>query len=155
MSIISWPFDTGLRPARGELERRVARSLVETQARLFFTSWLEHQVLKTVLKVAALPVTGPIDAGVWMVSKIHEQVEEEHFDEDRVTSRLMELQLRYELGEFESEEEYLEQEKVIMEDLAAIMESKKDERFEPDEAWWRRTFPEAFQGREGDEERKG
>lgn len=110
---------------------------------MVFTSWLEHQLLKTVLKVVALPVAGPYQAGKWMFEKIHQQVEEEQTDEERVKSRLMELQLRYEIGEIE-EEEYLEQEKALMEDLAAIREWMKDAQYEPDEAWWRRTFPEAF-----------
>jgi len=110
---------------------------------MFFTSWLEHQLLKTVLKVASLPVSGPYQSAKWMFEKIHEEVEGEQTDEERVKSRLMELQLRYEIGEIE-EEEYLEQEKVIMEDLAAIREWMKDAQYEPDEAWWRRTFPEAF-----------
>ncbi|MFQ5878836.1 MAG: gas vesicle protein GvpG [Dehalococcoidia bacterium] len=126
------------------LERRIARSLIETQARLYFTSWLEHQLLKTVLKVASLPVTGPYQSAKWMFEKIHEEVEGEQTDEERVKSRLMELQLRYEIGEIE-EEEYLEQEKVVMEDLAAIREFKKDEEYMPDEDWWRYTFPEAFE----------
>jgi len=125
------------------LERRIARSLIETQARLFFTSWLEHQLLKTALKVVTLPVAGPYQSAKWMFEKIHEQVEEEQTDEERVKSRLMELQLRYEIGEIE-EEEYLEQEKALMEDLAAIRAWMKDAQYEPDEAWWRRTFPEAF-----------
>jgi len=125
------------------LERRIARILLETQARLFFTSWLEHQVLKTVLKVVSLPVTGPYQSAKWMFEKIQEEVEGEQTDEERVKSRLMELQLRFEIGELE-EEEYLEQEKLIMEDLSAIREFKKDEEYMPSEAWWRYTFPEAF-----------
>ena len=130
------------------LERRIARILLETQARLFFTSWLEHQVLKTVLKVVSLPVTGPYQSAKWMFEKIQEEVEGEQTDEERVKSRLMELQLRYEIGEIE-EEQYLEQEKLIMEDLSAIREFKKDEEYMPDEDWWRYTFPEAFQEEEG------
>jgi len=126
-----------------KLECRIARIMIETQARLFFTSWLEHQVLKTVLKVVSLPVTGPYQSAKWMFEKIHEEVEGEQTDEERVKSRLMELQLRYEIGELE-EEQYLEQEELIMEDLAAIREWTKDTQYEPDEAWWRRTFPEAF-----------
>lgn len=110
---------------------------------MFFTSWLEHQLLKTVLKVVSLPVTGPYQSAKWMFEKIHQEVEGEQTDEERVKSRLMELQLRYEIGEIE-EEEYLEQEKVIMEDLAAIRAWMRDAQYEPDEAWWRRTFPEAF-----------
>ncbi len=111
---------------------------------MFFTSWIVHQLLKTTGKMVALPVAGPYQSTKWMFEKIHEQVEEEQLDEGRLKSRLMELQLRYEIGEIE-EEEYLEQEKVLMEDLASIRERMKDEQYEPDEAWWRQTFPEAFE----------
>jgi len=124
------------------LEHKIAKCLMETQARLFI-SWLEHQVLKTVGKVVCMPVTLPYGSAKWMLEKIHEQVEGEQTDEESVKSRLMELQLRYEIGEIE-EQKYLEQEKVLMEDLAAIREWMKDRQYEPDEAWWRRTFPEAF-----------
>ena len=124
------------------LEHKIAKCLMETQARLFI-SWLEHQVLKTVGKVVCMPVALPYGSAKWMLEKIHEQVEGEQTDEESVKSRLMELQLRYEIGEIE-EQKYLEQEKVLMEDLAAIREWMKDRQYEPDEAWWRRTFPEAF-----------
>ena len=128
----------------GRLRRRVAESLIEAQARLLFISWLEHQLLKTVGKVAVLPVAGPYSSAKWLLEKIHEQVEGEQTDEERVKSRLMELQLRYEIGEIE-EEEYLEREEVLMDDLAAMRNWMKDQQYEPDEAWWRRTFPEAFE----------
>ena len=111
---------------------------------MFFTSWVVHQLLKTVGKVVALPVTGPYQSAKWMLEKIHQQVEEEQTDEERVKSRLMELQLRYEIGEIE-EEECLEQEEALMEDLAAIRAAMKDEQYEPDKAWWHRTFPDAFE----------
>jgi len=110
---------------------------------MFFTSWIVHQLLKTTGKVAGLPVAFPYQSAKWMVEKIHEEVEGEQTDEERVKSRLMELQLRYEIGEIK-EDEYLEQEKAIMEDLAAIRAWMRDAQVEPDEAWWRRTFPEAF-----------
>jgi len=139
------------------LERRIARVLIETQARLF-VSWLEHELLKTVGKVVCAPVTAPYKSAMWMFEKIHEEVEGEQLDEDRVKSRLMELQLRYEIGEVE-EEEYLEQEEELMERLAAIRKDQEDERYEPDEAWWRRTFPDAFEkqeeGESGEREKGG
>ena len=111
---------------------------------MFFTSWIEHQLLKTVLKVVSMPVTGPYQSAKWMLEKIREEVEGEQLDEERVKSRLMELQLRYEIGEVE-QEEYMEREADLMADLTAIREEKKDEQYEPDEAWWRRNFPQAFQ----------
>ena len=106
---------------------------------MFFTSWVEHQLLKTVGKIVAFPVTGPVNAGKWMLETIHEEVMAEQTDEDRVMSKLTELQLRYELGEVE-QEEYLREETEIMEDLNSIREAKKDEQFEPSEFWWSRAF---------------
>ena len=108
---------------------------------MFFTSWLEHQVLKTAGKVLAFPATGPYSAGKWMLERIHEEVVAEQTDEDRVRSKLTELQLRFELGETE-EEEYQKEERVLMQDLAAIREAKKDEEFQPSESWWSRVFGE-------------
>ena len=106
---------------------------------MFFTSWLEHQVLKTALKVLASPAVGPYKAGKWMLEQIHQEVTEEQESDDRAVTRLTELQLRYELGELEGGE-YLKQEKVLMEDLDAIRKAKKDEQFEPSEFWWSRAF---------------
>ena len=106
---------------------------------MFFTSWIEHQVLKTAVKVLAFPATGPYKASKWMLEQIHQEVAAEQESQDRVVTHLTELQLRYELGEIE-ETEYLEQEKALMEHLNAIREAKKDEQFEPSELWWSRAF---------------
>lgn len=106
---------------------------------MFFTSWVEHQVLKTGLKVLSFPATGPYKAAKWMLEQIHNEVTEEQESEERVVTRLTELQLRYELGEIE-EEDYRAEERAIMEELATIREAKRDEQFEPSEFWWSRTF---------------
>ena len=106
---------------------------------MFFTSYLEHYLLKTVGKVLALPVTAPYQSGKWMLERIHEQVVEEQESEDRVMTHLTELQLAYELGEIE-EEEYRKQEKALMEDLSAIRAAKRDEEYEPSQSWWSKVF---------------
>ena len=111
---------------------------------MFFTSWLEHQLLKTVGKVLAAPVTVPVKSASWLLEQIHGEVEAEQLDEDRVMEQLMELQLLYEMEEIEKED-FEAQEKELMEWLNAIREYKKDEQFEEDEAWWRRVFPEGFE----------
>ena len=110
---------------------------------MFFTSWVEHQLLKTAVKVLAAPVTVPVKSASWLLEQIHGEVEKEQTDEDRVMEQLMELQLRYEMEEIEKED-FEAQEKELMERLNAIREQKKDEQFEEDEAWWRRVFPEGF-----------
>ena len=109
---------------------------------MFFTSWVEHQLLKTVVKVLDFPAVAPYKSAQWLLGEIHGEVEAEQLDEDRVMEQLMELQLRYEMEEIEKED-FEAQEKELMERLNAIRERKKDEQFEPEESWWRRTFPEA------------
>ena len=67
------------------------------------------------------PVMGPIKGVVWIAEKVNEQVEKELYDEDAVRGKLMELELRLDLGEI-SEEEYLEAEEVLLERLRIIRE---------------------------------
>lgn len=110
---------------------------------MFFTSWVEHQLLKTVGKVLAAPVTVPAKSASWLFEQIQREVEAEQLDEDRVMEQLMELEIRYETREIEKEA-FQAQEKELMEQLDAIREQKKDEQIEEDEAWWRRVFPEGF-----------
>ena len=68
-----------------------------------------------------LPVMGPIKGVVWIAEKVNEQVEKELYDEDAVRGKLMELELRLDLGEI-SEEEYTEAEEVLLERIRIIRE---------------------------------
>jgi len=74
--------------------------------------------------VLTFPVLGPIRGVIWVAEKIVEEANKELYDEDAVQGRLMELELRYDLGEI-SEEEYEEAEKVLLERLNAIREYKR------------------------------
>jgi len=74
--------------------------------------------------VLTFPVLGPIRGVIWVAEKIVEEADKELYDEDAVQGRLMELELRYDLGEI-SEEEYEEAEKVLLERLNAIREYKR------------------------------
>ncbi|MBL7183578.1 MAG: gas vesicle protein GvpG [Anaerolineae bacterium] len=67
------------------------------------------------------PVMGPIKGVVWIAEKVNEQVEKELYDEDAVRGKLMELELRLDLGEI-SEEEYTEAEEVLLERIRIIRE---------------------------------
>jgi hypothetical protein len=75
------------------------------------------------LKLLALPVSGPIDAVVWIAEKVAEQADKELYDEDKVRGQLMELELHYDLGEI-TEEEYMQSEQVLLNLLKAIRERK-------------------------------
>ena len=72
-------------------------------------------------KLVTLPVLGPIQGVIWIAEKVVEQAEGELYNADRVRGQLMELELRYDLGEI-TEEEYLATEEVLLEWLRAIRE---------------------------------
>jgi hypothetical protein len=79
------------------------------------------------LDLLTLPVTGPIKGVIWIAEKVTEQAEKELYDEDAVRGKLMELELRYDLGEI-SEEEYLAAEEALLERLRVIRERQAAER---------------------------
>ena len=75
------------------------------------------------LKLLALPVTGPANALVWVAEKLSEQADKELYDEDKVRSQLMELEFRNDLGEI-NEEEYAQAEQELLDRLKVIRERK-------------------------------
>lgn len=76
-----------------------------------------------------LPVMGPIKGVIWIAEKVAEQAEKELYDEEAVRGQLMELELRYDLGEI-SEEEYLATEEALLAWLKVIRERQAAEREE-------------------------
>jgi hypothetical protein len=73
------------------------------------------------LKLLTLPVTGPIEGVVWIAEKVAEQVDRELYDEDAIRGQLMELELRFDLGEI-SEEDYLKAEEILLDRLKVARE---------------------------------
>lgn len=61
----------------------------------------------------------------WLANKIAEAAEAELLDEDRVRGELLELQMRLEIGEI-TEEEYAEQEGVLLQQLNAIRKARAE-----------------------------
>jgi len=57
---------------------------------------------------------------------VTEQAEKELYDEDKVRGQLMELEVRYDLGEI-SEEEYMAAEEALLERLRVIRERQAAE----------------------------
>jgi len=57
---------------------------------------------------------------------VAEQAEKELYDEDKVRGQLMELEVRYDLGEI-SEEEYMAAEEALLERLRVIRERQAAE----------------------------
>jgi len=71
------------------------------------------------------PILGPIRGVHWLAAKVTEVAESEVLDENKVRSKLMELSIRLEMGEI-TEEEYDEQERVLVERLNVIREAKAE-----------------------------
>ena len=88
-------------------------------------AYIVYQVLKTVNGVVTFPVWGPYKGIKYIFEEIHGEVQKEQLDEDRIMSRLTELQLRFELEEID-QDEYDRQEKELMEHLAAIRQYKRE-----------------------------
>ena len=73
--------------------------------------------------ILTLPVLGVPRMVHWIARKLAEEWEHEELDEGRVRGELLELQQRYDAGEVQ-EEEYDRQERVLLERLSAIRETK-------------------------------
>ena len=81
-------------------------------------------VLRSLLGVLTLPVWGPYKGIKNTFEQIHREVQREQLDEDRIMSKLMELQVQLELEEID-QAGYDRQEKDLMEHLAAVREYKR------------------------------
>jgi len=75
------------------------------------------------------PVTGPVKGLVWVAEKITEQAEKELYSEDAVRGKLMELELRFDLGEI-SEEDFTAAEASLLGMLSLIRARQKAEQEE-------------------------
>ena len=73
------------------------------------------------LDILTFPFLGPIKGVVWVADKLSEQAENEIFNADAVSGQLMELELRFDLGEI-TEQEFLEAEESLLERLKFIRE---------------------------------
>jgi Gas vesicle protein G len=72
-------------------------------------------------KLLTFPVSLPMDGVVWVAGKLLEQAETELYNEPAVRGKLMELELRYDLGEID-EEAYLAAEDALLARLRLIRE---------------------------------
>jgi len=66
----------------------------------------------------------PLKGLIWLASKVDEVAQNELYNKDTLKSKLMELQLRFELDEI-SEEEYVKQEAELLERLSKSMDDNE------------------------------
>jgi hypothetical protein len=79
------------------------------------------------IDLLTFPMMGPIKGVIWIAEKLNEQAEKELYGEDAVRGQLMELELRYDLGEI-SEDEYLAAEEALLARLKVSRERQAAER---------------------------
>jgi hypothetical protein len=72
------------------------------------------------------PITGPARGISFILNTIADQADQEFTSADKVREKLMELQLRYDMGEV-SEEEYAANEAFLLERLNAIQQAQEEE----------------------------
>jgi hypothetical protein len=75
------------------------------------------------INLLTFPVLGPIKGVMWIAEKVVEQADKELYDEDKLRGLLMELELRFELGEM-AEQEYLAAEELLLERLKVARQRK-------------------------------
>jgi hypothetical protein len=73
-----------------------------------------------------LPVMGPLKGVMWVAEIIREQAEDEFYGEDAVRGALMELEMRFDLGEI-PEDEFNAAEEELLQRLRVIRERNKNE----------------------------
>lgn len=84
--------------------------------------------------VLFFPVMGPVHGLGFILKRIQQQVEEEWLDESKIQTQLMQLGLRYDLGEI-TESDYLAQESALLERLSEIREYKESRAREAEEQY--------------------
>jgi len=76
--------------------------------------------------ILTFPILGMPRMVHWVAKKIAETAEQDEMDEGKLQGDLLELQMRYELGEID-DDEYAEQETAILDRLSAIRRAKEEE----------------------------
>ena len=75
--------------------------------------------------ILLLPITGPIAGFRWIMTTIQKMADEELMNDQPWKERLIELQMRLELGEI-SEEDYVQEEAVVFQALRDIRARREE-----------------------------
>ena len=76
------------------------------------------------LNVLTLPILGAPRVIHWVAEKIAEEVERQELDEGKLQGQLLDLQMRYELGDLD-DERYADEEKALLDRLSVIRKVKE------------------------------
>ena len=76
--------------------------------------------------ILAFPLMGPIKGITWIAEKIGEQADKEFYSEDTIRGKLLELELRFDMGEI-AEKDYNELEETLLKRLRIAREHQASE----------------------------
>ena len=76
--------------------------------------------------ILAFPLMGPIKGITWIAEKIGEQADKEFYSEDAIRGKLLELELRFDMGEI-AENDYNELEETLLKRLRIARERQAPE----------------------------
>jgi hypothetical protein len=76
--------------------------------------------------ILAFPLMGPIKGVIWVSEKIVEQADNEFYSEDAIRGKLLELELRFDMGEI-AEKDYNELEETLLKRLRIARETQAPE----------------------------
>jgi len=74
--------------------------------------------------ILAFPLMGPIKGVTWIAEKIGEQADKELYSEDAIRGKLLELELRFDMGEI-AEKDYNEMEETLLKLLRITRERQE------------------------------
>jgi len=86
----------------------------------------QKQAGDLLVDILTAPVLGVPRMVHWVAKKLAEAAEQEQMDEGKLQGNLLELQMRYELGEID-DDEYAREETAILDQLSAIRRAKEEE----------------------------
>ena len=75
--------------------------------------------------ILTFPILGAPRMVYWVAKKLAEAAEQDEMDEGKLQGELLELQIRYEMGEI-NDDDYAEQETAILDRLSAIRRAKEE-----------------------------
>jgi len=76
------------------------------------------------LDVLTMPILGTPRLVHWVAKEIAEEVRRQELDEGKLQGQLLDLQMRYELGEID-DEQYAAEERILLERLSYIRKAKE------------------------------
>ena len=85
----------------------------------------QKQAGDLLVDILTFPILGAPRMVHWVAHKLIEAAEQEEMDEGKLQGNLLELQMRYELGEID-DDEYAREETAILNKLSAIRRAKEE-----------------------------